>query len=349
MAKWTYLHDLDPFIIQFTENFGIRWYSMAYITGFIAGYLIIKWLIKKNYTPLSKASAIDLITWGAFGVIIGGRTGYALFYAPHILIEFDSIFPYWEFLKIHHGGLASHGGIIGLIAAIVLFAKRRGYSPYHCLDLIVLGGGLGIFLGRIANFINGELYGRIIKGSTLWAVQFPKEMIAWVSEKKIEHLKDLSSAVSKLKTELNPNTWLEWIYQFESTGEYRSQIYSVIYSLIKACENKNAEVISALKEVMPYRHPSQIYQSLLEGLLPFLLVLFLWRKNKKLKPGVIAGIWGSCYACMRILGEQFRMPDTKFGFEALGLTRGQWLSMFMLLGLLIYFIFVFKIQKTEDK
>ena len=348
MAKWTYFHDLDPFIIQLTENFGIRWYSMAYITGFIAGYLLIKWLIKKNYTPLSKASAIDLITWGAFGVIIGGRTGYALFYAPHILIEFDSVFPYWEFLKIHHGGLASHGGIIGLIIAICLFARRRGYSPYHCFDLIVLGGGLGICLGRIANFINGELYGRIIKGSTLWAVQFPKEMIAWVSEKKIEHLKDLSSAVSKLKTELNPNTWLEWVYQFESTGEYRAQIRSVIYSLIKACENKNAEVISALKEIIPYRHPSQIYQSLLEGLLPFLLVLFLWR-NTKLKPGVIAGIWGSCYACMRILGEKFRMPDTKFGFEALGLTRGQWLSIFMLLGLFIYFILVFKIQKTEDK
>ena len=348
MAKWTYLHDLDPFIIQFTENFGIRWYSMAYIIGFIVGYLLIKWLIKKNHTPLSQTTAVDLITWVAFGVIIGGRTGYALFYAPEILIEFDSAAPYWEFLKIHHGGLSSHGGIIGLIIATGLFAKKRRLSAYHCLDMIALGGGLGICLGRIANFINGELYGRIIKGSTVWAVQFPKEMVAWISEKKIEHLKDLSSVVSKLKTELNPNTWLEWVYQFESTGEYRREIYSVIHSLIKACANKNAEIISALKEILPYRHPSQIYQSLLEGLLPFLLMLFLWKKTK-LKPGVMAGIWGACYACMRILGEKFRMPDTKFGFEALGLTRGQWLSIFMLLGLLIYFIFVFKIQKTEDE
>ena len=153
----TYIHNLDPFIIQFTETFGIRWYSMAYIAGFFTGYFLIRLLIKKHFTTFSKEEAIDLITWAAFGMIIGARLGYALFYAPHIFIHFDSQFPYWDFIKIHQGGLASHGGIAGLIVGTCLFALRRGFSPYHCLDLIALPSGMGIVFGRIANFMNGEL------------------------------------------------------------------------------------------------------------------------------------------------------------------------------------------------
>ena len=347
MATWTYFHNLDPFIIQFTDNFGIRWYSMAYIIGFITSYLLIKWLIRKNLSPLSKNDAADFIIWLAFGVIIGGRLGYAIFYAQNIFIEFDSHFPYWELLEIHHGGLASHGGIIGLIIATILFAKKRGFSTYHCLDLTVFGS-LGIFLGRIANFINGELFGRVIEGKTLLAVQFPQEMFLWVSEKKTESLKDLSTVVTKIKTGLNSDIWQNWVYQFGSDGNYKAQIYSTIHSLIEACQKGNKEVIASLKEILSYRHPSQIYQSLLEGLLPFLLVLFLWKK-KSLKPGMIGGIWALCYGLMRILGEQFRMPDAHLGFRALDLTRGQWLSVAMLICILIYFVLIFKTQKSKTQ
>lgn len=346
MAKWTYFHSLDPFIIQFTDNFGIRWYSMAYIIGFVMAYLLIKWLIRKNISPLSKNDAADFIIWVAFGVIIGGRLGYAIFYAPEIFTEFNSDFPYWGLLKIHQGGMASHGGIAGLTIAAILFAKRRGFSIYHCLDLTVFGS-LGIVFGRIANFINGELYGRVIEGKTFLAVQFPQEMLLWVSQRKIEHLKDLSKVVTKIKTGISTDIWQDWVYQFGSHGSYKAQIYSTIYSLIKACEKGNKEVIASLKEIISYRHPSQIYQSLLEGLLPFLLVLFLWKK-KSLKPGMIGSIWALCYGFMRILGEQFRMPDAHLGFEALGLTRGQWLSIVMLICILIYFVLIFKTQKISN-
>ena len=268
------------------------------------------------------------------------------FFTPQdIFTEFDSYFPYWELLKIHHGGLASHGGIAGLIIAAILFAKRRGFSTYHCLDLTTFGG-LGVFFGRIANFINGELFGRVIEGKVLLAVQFPQEMLLWVSQRKIGSLKDLSSLVAKAKTGINVDTWQNWIYQFKSNGSYRAEIYSTIDYLIKACEKGNKEVIAALKEVISYRHPSQIYQSFLEGLLPFLLVLFLW-KRKSLKPGLIGGICVLCYGFMRILGEQFRMPDAHLGFQALGMTRGQWLSVIMLICILIYFVLVFKTQKTK--
>ncbi len=319
---------------------------MAYIVGFFVGYYLITRLIKKNISPLSTKSASDFVVWVAFGAILGGRLGYAVFYAPDILLEFDSHFPYWETLKIHHGGLASHGGIIGLVVSTVWFAKRRGFSPYHCLDLTVLGG-LGVFFGRIANFINGELFGRVIEGKTLWAVQFPQEMLSWVAQKKMEALEGLSPAVSKIKSGMSADMWREWVYQLESNGSYKSQIYSVIHSLIESCEKGNKEVISALKEVLPLRHPSQLYQAFLEGLFPFLVVLFLFNK-KKLKSGIISAVWALSYVFMRISGEQFREPDAHLGFRALGLTRGQWLSVFMLLCILVYFVLILKRQKSDS-
>ncbi len=346
MAFWTWFHNIDPFIIQITDNFGLRWYSMSYIMGFFMVYLCVRWLIYKKISSLSKTTAVDLITWAAMGVILGGRLGYAIFYDQSILITFDSYFPYWEFLKIYHGGLASHGGIIGIITAIVFFAKRRGCSLWHCLDLAALGG-IGIFFGRIANFINGELFGRVIEGKVLLAVQFPQEMLLWLSQKKTGYLQDLSVAVSNLKQGIDPNVWQDWIYQFEATGSYSGRIYSVIRALITACENGNREVITALQKVISYRHPSQIYQAVLEGLIPFLMVCFLFYRKKPLKPGIIGGCWAVCYAVMRVLGEQFRMPDAHLGFQALGLTRGQWLSVLMLVCIAVYFVLVIKSKKEK--
>ncbi len=344
MATW--FHSIDPFIFQITDTFGLRWYSTAYIMGFLTSYLLIRRLIYKKITPLSRSDAVDFITWVAFGVILGGRLGYALFYDQSLFVKFDSHFPYWEFLKVYHGGLASHGGIIGVVTAAVWFAKRKGFSSLHLLDLTALGG-LGIFFGRIANFINGELFGRVVEGKTLLAVQFPQEMLLWVSQKKTGYLRDLSSAVAGLKKGIKPELWQDWIYQFESTGALSGQIYSAVYSLIKACEHGNQAVISALKPLISYRHPSQIYQAVLEGLIPFLIVWFLFHKKKPLKPGVIGGVWAGSYAVMRIAGERFRLPDAHIGFQALGLTRGQWLSLFMLMSIICYLVFV--LQKSRFK
>ena len=345
MIKWSYFHSMDPFILQFTDTFGIRWYSMAYILGFFISYFLIKWLIHKQVSPLSAPEASNFIVWVAFGVILGGRLGYAIFYSPKLFLEWDSYFPFWGLLKIHEGGLASHGGIVGLIIAIVYFAKKYKLSVHSCLDLAAFGG-FGVFLGRITNFINGELYGRVIEGKAAWlAVQFPQEMFSWVSDKKIESLKKLSPAISKLKQGMEEDTWTNWIYQFESTGQYKNNIYSGIHSLIQACEEGNQAVISSLKEVISYRHPSQLYQAFLEGLLPFLVVCLLWNRKKLFRPGVIGGIWVLIYSFMRILGEQFRMPDTHLGFRALGLTRGQWLTISMLIGIVFYLLFILRKKK----
>ena len=375
MAAWTWFHSIDPFIFHITGNIGLRWYSAAYIMGFFTAYLCICRLINKKITPLSRTEVVDLITWVAFGVILGGRLGYALFYDQSLFVTFDARFPYWEFLKVYHGGLASHGGFIGVITATVWFAKRKGFSPLHCLDLTALGA-VGIFFGRLANFINGELFGRVVEGKALLAVQFPQEMLLWVSQKKTGYLRELSSAVADLKKGINPDLWRDWVYQFESTGAYRGQIYSAVHSLIKACENGNKEIIAALQPIISYRHPSQIYQAFLEGLIPFLIVWFLFilcrvetsgsqalkpgkllkaPANAKplpgfflsLKPGMIGCIYVSCYAVMRVVGEWFRAPDAHIGFQALGLTRGQWLSLFMLMGCALYFIWILTLQKKK--
>ena len=343
MAKWTYFHSLDPFIIQLTDNFGIRWYSMAYVTGFLMSYILInQWLIKTKTTNMSKKQTMDFVMWVAIGVILGGRLGYAFFYNPSILFEFDSHFPYWELVKIYHGGLSSHGGIVGLIAATLLYARSQKLSGLHCLDMTVLGASLGIFFGRIANFINGELFGRIINKNVLFAVQFPKETLNWISNKNIEYLKELEGAVTAAQIKgIDGNTWQNLVYQFETTDSVKGQIYYVIYHLIKACENGKREVIESLKLVLSYRHPSQLYQAFLEGLLPFLVVWWLWRRTP-LKAGFISGLWLVSYSVMRIFGEQFRMPDIELGFRALGLTRGQWLSVTMMIFIVPYFILVLK-------
>ena len=122
-------------------------------------------------------------------------------------------------------------------------------------------------------------------------------------------------------------------------NKFTAEIASVLNHIILSVEQGNQKAIQALSEVLPIRHPSQIYQALLEGLIPFLIVCFLWIKIPK-KPGVIAGVWGVCYLIMRIVGEQFRMPDDYIGFDFLGLTRGQWLSVILLVPVLVYCYFV---------
>lgn len=343
MASWNYFHTLDPFLIAFTENLGIRWYSLAYLLGFFMSYILIKhWLIKTKTTALTEKTLMDFIVYVACGVVLGGRLGYALFYSPSLLVEFNSDFPFWELLKIYKGGLSSHGGIFGLTLATFLFAKKQNIAFFHCLDLTVLGASFGIFFGRLANFVNGELFGRVIQSYAPLAVQFPQEMLLWLSQKNTQSLHALKQAVSSLKnTNPNPQQWEDLIHQFEATGAGHYQIYQVLSSLIKACEKGQQAVIHALSAVLSHRHPSQIYQALLEGLIPFVLVVWVWRAKPR-KAGLVASLWMLAYALMRIVGEQFRMPDSQLGFRALGLTRGQWLSVFMLLWVGLCFILVWK-------
>lgn len=326
-----WVHNLDPFAIQFTEHFGIRWYGLAYLAGFVAGWYAMVLFTKRGGTQFKVDQVADYITYLAIGVLVGGRLGYAVFYAPELFTTFDGAFPYWGLLKVNEGGMASHGGILGVMCVSWAYARYHKMSALHCLDLTVFGGSLGFMFGRLANFVNGELYGRQAPDSLAWAVKFPQEMVLWFP-REMDRLRALSPAVEALgemKTPqgevvaLNASVWSGWLDAARDFGA-RERIHETIEAIMVAVQNGNVRVTELLAPALTTRHPSQLYQAVLEGLLVFVLLCVVWLKPRK--PGVLAGWFGILYCGARIIGEQYRMPDAHIGFQLFGLTRGQWIS-----------------------
>lgn len=320
-----YIHQLDPFAIQFTETFGIRWYGLAYLAGFLAAYLIIVFMAKRGLSPLKAEAAGDFVFTAALGTVVGGRLGYCLFYSPELFLKFTPSFPFWGVLAINEGGMASHGGIIGIIVACILFGRRHQVTPLHLFDLTTLGGTLGIFFGRIANFVNGELVGRPVESAVAWAVKFPQDIFAWPGREP-ERLAALKSVVPHVG--VSADTWAVWTAGLGGSESWR-QIQNALVRIVEATQAHNRAVIESLSPLLLARHPSQLYEALLEGLFLFICLFLIWRRPQK--PGVIAGWFFVLYAFVRIIGEQFRLPDLHIGFQLLGLTRGQWLSIVMLI------------------
>src|SRR5579864_2232751 len=165
-----YVHHLDPFILRLSGDIGIRWYGTAYLAGFVAAFFLLKWLARKGYGPLAESQVADFIFFAAvFGVLIGGRLGYVLFYRPQMIFHPLEIFQVWD------GGMASHGGILGLVIFSFIYARRHHISWTGIGDNVVAVAPLGLMFGRLANFINGELYGR--PTTVPWAMQFPSELL----------------------------------------------------------------------------------------------------------------------------------------------------------------------------
>jgi phosphatidylglycerol---prolipoprotein diacylglyceryl transferase len=285
-----YVHHLSPFLIQFNQQVGIRWYGLAYIAGFLGAFLVMKWLARNGYGSLQESQVGDFVFYAAlFGVLIGGRLGYVLFYRPSMLTEDPlGIFRVWD------GGMASHGGILGLLIFSAIYAYRHRISWPGIGDNLVAVAPIGLFFGRLANFINGELYGRI--SNVPWAVQFPAE------------LND------------HPNEAALAIQQTIKIDPALDNVPAII-----AAARHSAPVREILAGVLTPRHPSQLYEALLEGILLF--VLLIWIRLKFKKPdGVTTGCFFILYPLMRILGEFFREPDAPLTGA---LTRGQFLSLFM--------------------
>jgi phosphatidylglycerol:prolipoprotein diacylglycerol transferase len=270
MASLAYfLHDLSPFIFR-VGSWGLRWYGTAYVLSFALGYLLYRWLARRGYTDMPEANVADFITNAAvFGVMIGGRLGWVLFYGLNQ--HHDS--PWWP-LQVWEGGMSSHGGILGLVLFTAWYARRYKLSWTGIGDSLCVVACIGLFLVRCANFVNGELWGHEAK--VPWAVQFPQEL-----EERMPAL--------------------EMIQNDEATR-------------------------SALRDVLPPRHPSQIYEALLEGALLFAVLWFL-RTRVRVPRAVITGAFFILYAAARILGETFRVPDPAWSW--FGLSAGQALSLWM--------------------
>jgi phosphatidylglycerol:prolipoprotein diacylglycerol transferase len=329
------LHDFSPYLLQFGGNFGLRWYGFSYLLGFIFSFLIIFWLTKRQRAGLNPNHVVDFVTWGAVGVLIGGRLGFCVFYSPDLFISFRSDFPFWGVLAINEGGMASHGGILGLVVASWMFAWRHRINPLYLFDLIAVAGPIGIFLGRTANFINGELVGRPAPESFKWAVKFPQDILYWPSE-EFAKLSSLSQVAEKIPG-LSSQQWLGWLDQYRGSAAARSGIDQGLRQIIEAVQAGNMAVQEALSPLLTPRYPSQLFAAALEGLLIFLILFFLWYKARR--PGVIGASFVLLYACNRIIVEFFRMPDFQIGYQWLGFTRGQWLSVIMgFVGIVLLFM-----------
>ncbi|MGK9234443.1 prolipoprotein diacylglyceryl transferase [Inquilinus limosus] len=240
----------DPVALQIGPV-AIRWYALAYIAGFLLGWRYALWLTRRTTLPPDRLALDDFLTWAVVGTILGGRLGYVLFYnLDEYLKEPLSI------LEIWHGGMSFHGGFLGVTAAIILFAWRRGFSPLLLGDVVAAAAPIGLFFGRIANFVNGELWGRVT--DVPWGMVFP---------------------------------------------------------------NAGPEP----------RHPSQLYEAGLEGLLLFLILLPLAANPRiRAKPGLVLGVFAIGYGLSRFLVEFVRQPDAQLGFLWLGATMGQLLSLPMI-------------------
>lgn len=289
---------IDPVALDLPGPLDIRWYGLGYLVGFTLGYLVLRALARRGFLRVDPDAVGDLIFGLVLGVIVGGRIGYVLFYQ---LAEYRS--NPLDALRIWQGGLSFHGGLIGVLLACIWFARKHKVTWRNVGDSIAFGAGIGIFAVRIANFINGELYGRIASPRVPWAMRFP-------TDPEAQRLLGAGRVHGMRAREL----LVDQAYRDGTWARIAPQV--------------------------PLRHPSQLYEALGEGLLTLAVVwtVYLWsqRRGRRLGDGAYGGIFLVTYGAVRTFLELFRQPDEQFRNpgDPLGtvlgpLTMGQVLSLSM--------------------
>ncbi len=302
LAVW--LHNLDPVFLQLGP-IPIRWYGLSYLAGFYVAYLLIKRVCRAGLSTLKPEHAADLVVALAIGIVLGGRLGYVLLYQPSLIVDFSKSVPFWGVLAINNGGMASHGGMVGGMLGCLYFARRHKHDVLHLIDLFAFAAPLGVFFGRVANFINGELLGRPCDPGFPLAVKFPQELFDLPAMK-------LNAVFEALPA---PGSVVPGLVMWKAE------------TVVGLIQQGNRMITNAVEPLLTTRHPSQLYAGVMEGLIVLAVLAAVWVRPRK--PGMIAGLFGMVYALMRIADEFFRMPDAHLldkEFATLHVTRGQWLS-----------------------
>lgn len=338
LGGWT--HSLDPVAVNLFGAFAVRWYGLSYLAGFVAAYLLLRLLAARGATLIPRERALDAILTLVIGVMVGGRLGYVLLYDPSLLGLVDG-FPWWGVLAINRGGMASHGGIAGVIVAAWWISRgfktpdgtRIGASPpTHAMDICALIAPAGLLFGRLANFVNAELLGKIVAapGQTApwWAVRYPQEVLTEPYPRLVQTPEHWASIERLGRESALPGE--DWERGFER--------------LLTALQRGDASARAAIEPLISARHPTQLYQALIEGVV---VGLVLWAvAAKKRKPGVVGAWFLIVYAAGRIATDFVRLPDA--GVAQFGpLTRGQGYSALMLLAGVI--VLVWASRRTADR
>ncbi len=326
----TYIHNLSPFVIQFSESFGIRWYGLAYVAGFIAAYFLLRWFVRLKACEMKENEVADFMTLCALlGVMLGGRLGFLVLYNSEKFFSNPLIF--FDFLG---GGMASHGGIVGLTLFALVYSRIKKISWTGLGDNIVTVVPVGLFFGRIANFINGELYGRPTDISI--AMKFPDEMHDSYWNYPVDRLQDFAEKCKDVAPELQGKI----ANLIAEKGDVQSK---VINTVIETAHN-NPKVLERLGSILTPRHPSQLYEAAIEGLFLFLVLLAIRLKWKNLYHGILTGLFFILYAIGRIVVEQYREPDAGL---IMGMTRGQFYSTFMIVIGAAFLFYGFKAKRKN--
>lgn len=326
LAAW--LHDLGPFLWEIRPGVGLRWYGLSYVAGFVLGYFALRFLARRGATPIPAERAMDVIMYAALGAVAGGRLGYVLFYQPSLLWDFSSSFPWWGVFELQRGGMASHGGIVGVVLVGFLLARgfktqsgtRLGSAPVlHVLDVFALLAPFGLLLGRLANFVNGELLGRIVaragQHAPWWSIRFPQEALERPAELSPDQRDGLLRTVGLDPASLGPAGW---------DAEFKPR-YEALLRKLQAGSDEAARL---LEPWINARHPSQLYQAAAEGLMVGLIIWLIARRPRK--PGIVGAWFLISYGILRVVTELWRLPDAHLATARIaGLSRGQWLSVLM--------------------
>jgi phosphatidylglycerol:prolipoprotein diacylglycerol transferase len=315
----------DPVLFDLPGPLDIRWYGLMYIVGFVAGQWILTRLARARFLPLAPEAVPDLIFYCVIGVMLGGRTGFALFY-DHALLD-----PL-EFVQVWKGGLAFHGGLMGVGVALVLFTRAHRLDGLRLADSCALAVTPGILAVRFANFINGELFGRVTGRDTPFAMQFP-------TDPQAERLLGLPSGLSMRDRELciqaafgkRPFADIEpALTKVDALG--RPIDWPGVATRLDWSKVRQAALPDG-SPVVPYRHPSQLYEGLGEGLVLglVLLAIYLSPWGRRCQRGLFAVVFLCGYAAVRWSLELVRQPDAHLGDDVfLGMTMGQTLSVGLL-------------------